>query len=275
VKARPPIVAFRARDSAGGSLRAYRRESASWPYHAAHMHGHRFFVLNYFDRGEGELWLPDRSFAVSAGHVFLAPPAALHDTSGVAKMGGFVLEFTADLIPPALSLPAGEPAFAVVPAAERPPWNARLNRLVSEAASARLGSLEATRALLQLVLIDLARLLSPQIKPAAPGGAPLTREVLAVIKRRYAEPSLSLSQVARAVGRSASHVATVVREQTGMTVLEWITERRMEEARRRLRETDEDISIVAERAGYEDPAYFSRVFRRVHGVSARAFRNQR
>jgi AraC family transcriptional activator of pobA len=68
-------------------------------------------------------------------------------------------------------------------------------------------------------------------------------------------------------------VTAVVRAQTGMTVLEWITERRMEEARRRLRETDEDVSIVAERVGYEDPAYFARVFRRTHGMSARDFRN--
>src|SRR5471030_3017132 len=84
---------------------------------------------------------------------------------------------------------------------------------------------------------------------------------------------VQVSQVARAAGRSPSHVTAVVRAQTGMTVLEWITERRMEEARRRLRETDEDVSIVAERVGYEDPAYFALVFRRTHGMSARDFRN--
>jgi AraC-like DNA-binding protein len=272
VKARPPIVAFRTRDSAGGSLRAYRRESTPWPHHAAHMHGHRFFVLNYYDRGEGQVRLPGEVKTVSSGHVFLAPPAALHDTAGIAKMGGWIVEFTADLIPPTLSLPAGAPAFAVVPLAERAAWTARLTRLVKEAGSARLGSLEATRALLQLVLIDLARLLT---SGATADAGPLSREVMALIKRRYAEPGLSLSQVARAAGRSASHVSHVVREETGMTVLEWITERRMEEARRRLRETDEDVSIIAERAGYEDPAYFARVFRRVHGISARTFRNTR
>jgi AraC-like DNA-binding protein len=280
VKARPPIVPFRARDSAGGSLRAYRRESQRWPYHAADMHGHKFFVLNYFDRGEGELRLPDRSVRLAAGHIFLAPPGELHDSSGIARMGGWVLEFTGDLVPQSavLSLPGRRfqaPAFAVVPQGERASWTWRLDRLVAEVQGARLGSLDVARALLQVVLVDLARLLVPAAKPSRSSGAPLFREVLAVIDRRHAEPKLSLAEVARAVGRSPSHVSAVVREQTGMTVLEWITEQRMEEARRRLRETDEDVGIVGERVGYPDPAYFARVFRRTHGMSARDFRNAR
>ena len=93
-----------------------------------------------------------------------------------------------------------------------------------------------------------------------------------VIDRNFAEPGVSLSAVARAVGRSPSHVTALVRRETGMTVLEWLTERRMAEARRRLRDTDEDVAIVAERVGYLDPAYFARLFRREHGVSPRAFR---
>jgi AraC-like DNA-binding protein len=278
VKERPPIVAFRARESAGGSLRAYARDSRPWPFHSARMHGHRFYDLNYFHRGEGEVRLPDRSVRIGPGHVFLAPPGELHDTSGIAHMGGWIVEFTAEMIPagaplavPGQRLPTV--VFAVVPQAERASWEERLTRLVAEAGGAKLGSMEATRALLQLLLIDLARLLSPEkLKPTA---APLLREVLAIIDRRFAEPRLSLAEVARAAGRSTSHVSALVRGQTGLTVVEWITERRMEEARRRLRETDEDVGIVAERVGYLDPAYFARVFRRVHGLSARDFRNAR
>src|SRR6266545_936000 len=97
---RPAIVSFRAHDSAGGSLRVYRRESARWPYHAARMHGHRFFVINYYDRGEGSVRLPDETVAVAVGHVLLAAPGQLHDTSGIAHMGGWVVEFTGDVLGP-------------------------------------------------------------------------------------------------------------------------------------------------------------------------------
>jgi AraC-like DNA-binding protein len=288
-KARPPIVMFRTGDAAAGALRAYRRESARWPYHAARMHGHRFFVLNYFDRGDGQLRLPGRTVRVRPGHVFLAAPGALHDTSGVASMGGWVVEFTPELLARAEGASPllvarsdgswlmiagrrlGRPGFAEVPATDRASWGERLQKLALEAGTARLGSIEAIRALLELLLIDLARLLVPDARAAA-AAPPLLHEVFKVIDRNFAEPGVSLSAVARAVGRSPSHVTALVRRQTGMTVLEWLTERRMAEARRRLRDTDEDVSIVAERVGYLDPAYFARLFRREHGVSPRAFR---
>lgn len=287
-RARPPIVTFRAGDAAAGALRAYRRESARWPYHAARMHGHRFFVLNYFDRGEGELRLPGRTLRVRPGAVLVTAPGELHDTAGVSAMGGWVVEFTPELLArpegSSLLLPrsggswlslAGRrverPAFAEVPAADRASWDDRLQRLAREARAARAGSIEAIRAILELLLVDLARLLVPGARAAA-SGSPLLNEVFNVIDRRFAEPGVSLSDVARAVGRSPSHVTALVRRETGMTVLEWLTERRMAEARRRLRDTDEDVAIVAERVGYLDPAYFARLFRREHGVSARAFR---
>ena len=78
--------------------------------------------------------------------------------------------------------------------------------------------------------------------------------------------------VARAVGRSGAHVASVVRQETGRTVGEWIREVRMAEARRRLRGTDEQVEVLAQRVGYADVTHFIRVFRRVHGVTPAAWR---
>ena len=64
----------------------------------------------------------------------------------------------------------------------------------------------------------------------------------------------------------------MVREQTGLTVLEWIQERRLDEARRRLRDTDEDVAIVAERVGIGSVNHFIRVFQRAHGLSPGVWR---
>jgi AraC family transcriptional activator of pobA len=257
------------------------------------MHGHRFFVLNYYDRGVGEVRLPQEVVRVAAGHVLLAAPGELHDTSGIAHMGGWVVEFAGDLLGPqaagpSLVLPrtdgtpwlafAGrhfdKPAHAEVPAGERPAWAQRFERLERETLGAGLGSREAIRALLHLLLVDLARLLAPSDRVVRAPRSPLLSEVFGVIERRYAEPKLSLAAIARAVGRSPSHVTAVLRIETGMTVLEWLTERRMAEARRCLQETDENVAIIGERVGYLDPGYFARVFRRGHGMSARSYRRE-
>ena len=53
---------------------------------------------------------------------------------------------------------------------------------------------------------------------------------------------------------------------------QWITERRLIEARRLLAETTWPVAEVAGRVGFTDPGYFARVFRRDHGVSPQAWR---
>jgi len=71
---------------------------------------------------------------------------------------------------------------------------------------------------------------------------------------------------------SPGHLTTTVRQLTGRTVLQWIVERRMAEARRRLIDTDEDIDVLGERCGFPDPTHFIRTFRRHHQTTPQAWR---
>ena len=73
-------------------------------------------------------------------------------------------------------------------------------------------------------------------------------------------------------GTLAGHLTTVVRRKTGRTVLEWIGERRMAEARKLLVETDLPVEEVGRRVGYADAHYFVRVFRRGHGATPLGWR---
>ena len=283
VPRRPPIVRFPTTAASTGLLHIYRREAGPRPVHAARMHGHRFFDVSYFEGGVGEVRLPLETVRVETGTVLIMAPGALHDTTGAAHLGGWILEFTGDLLGPGASLGApwlvvaGRrielPAHVEVPPEQRAEWERRFARLAREAEGRDAGSREALRALLALLLVDLARLLPPAPRPTATGSA-LLNEVFTVIEDRYPEPGLSLAGIARAVGRSPSHVTAVVRAGTGMTVLEWLTDRRMAEARRRLQETDEDVAIIAERVGYRDATYFARLFSRTHGISPRTYRRR-
>jgi AraC family transcriptional activator of pobA len=55
-------------------------------------------------------------------------------------------------------------------------------------------------------------------------------------------------------------------------VQDWIVERRMAQARRLLVETDLTVGEIASRVGYADPGYFTRLFRRMHGVTPLGWR---
>ena len=73
--------------------------------------------------------------------------------------------------------------------------------------------------------------------------------------------------MARAVGLTLSHLAPVIRRRTGQSAQEWIVEGRMAEACRLLVGTDLSVEEISRRAGYGDPSYFLRFFKRAHGAT--------
>lgn len=156
-------------------------------------------------------------------------------------------------------------------AADRPAWNARLAALWAELHRDDDGHVDAVAAQLTLLLVALARLAGSPDPGAGTRADPLVAEVFDVIEAHYHD-GISLADVARTVGLTPGHLTTVVRERTGRTVLEWITERRMAEARRLLLHTELSVARVAGRVGYNDPAYFTRAFRRTHGTPPSAWR---
>lgn len=96
---------------------------------------------------------------------------------------------------------------------------------------------------------------------APPGHKRLADEVVEVIERRFAD-RLSLASVAAELSRSPASIARTVREVTGRSVVELIAERRMQEARVLLVESDLSVAEIASRVGYRSLGYFHRAFRK-------------
>jgi AraC family transcriptional regulator, transcriptional activator of pobA len=158
-----------------------------------------------------------------------------------------------------------------VPAVERSDWVRTIDALERELAGRRDGYQQAALAHLTLLLVNVARLASDVLGDLRRSNERLLAEVFEVIERRYAEP-LSLRDVAAALNLTPGHLTTAVRRKTGRTVQDWITERRLTEARRLLAETDLPVAEVGRRTGYPDAGYFARTFRRQHGVPPRTWR---
>jgi two-component system response regulator YesN len=92
------------------------------------------------------------------------------------------------------------------------------------------------------------------------------------IDHHYMDPNISLQVVANLVGHSPSHFCTVFGEATGRTFKAYLTDLRVRRARELLRTTTLRTAEVSEQVGYNDPHYFSFVFRRSTGLSPREFR---
>ncbi|MBD2435914.1 helix-turn-helix domain-containing protein [Nostoc sp. FACHB-110] len=100
---------------------------------------------------------------------------------------------------------------------------------------------------------------------------PLLSRVFRFIEMNY-HNSISLREVAEAVSRSPAYLTDLVRRETGKTVLCWIVERRMVEARRLLIETDQSVEQIAEAVGYLDRRHFGRQFLRLHNTTPQTWR---
>ncbi|WP_110589460.1 AraC family transcriptional regulator [Microbacterium suaedae] len=104
-------------------------------------------------------------------------------------------------------------------------------------------------------------------------GTPLER-ALHYLEERV-DGHVQVSELAALVGVSPSHLAALFRDATGGGVLAHHNSLKMARARQLLDTTDMSIAEIGRRVGRPDQFYFSRQFRRVHGMSPRAYRQQR
>ena len=93
------------------------------------------------------------------------------------------------------------------------------------------------------------------------------------IRRNYDNPRLSLQDISNYVGISNSHFCTLFRRETGMTINQYITEVRLERARKLLRETSDSVTRVSALCGYTDNNYFGRLFHKTYGMTPMEYRD--
>lgn len=84
---------------------------------------------------------------------------------------------------------------------------------------------------------------------------------------------LSLEALSAELGVSKSYLNIIFRQETGHAPMDFFIELRMQEACRLLEDGHMRVNEVAAALGYDDPYYFSRVFRRHTGFSPRDYRN--
>ncbi|WP_243076580.1 AraC family transcriptional regulator [Microbacterium sp. SS28] len=116
----------------------------------------------------------------------------------------------------------------------------------------------------------LTRIAADSILPA--DGSPLERAM------RYLEArvdgNIQIAELASIVGMSPSHLSALFRQATGGGPGAFHTSLKMARARGLLDTTQMTVTEIAIAVGYSDPLYFSRHFRRVHGVSPTTYRAQ-
>lgn len=90
--------------------------------------------------------------------------------------------------------------------------------------------------------------------------------------RGHLDRRISLAELAQRACLSPSHYSAVFRRRHGYAPIDWLIRQRIHRACSMLQSHPDKISVIAASVGIEDPYYFSRVFRKVMGVSPEKFR---
>jgi AraC family transcriptional regulator, arabinose operon regulatory protein len=89
---------------------------------------------------------------------------------------------------------------------------------------------------------------------------------------QHVDAQVKLTQLARQFGASVSRLSALFRERMGYAPMDYFSRLKIQRACFLLDTTSADVKEVSAQLGFSDPYYFSRAFKRVMGVSPRAYR---
>lgn len=92
-----------------------------------------------------------------------------------------------------------------------------------------------------------------------------------IIHKKYRE-NISVAAISEEVYLTPNYISLIFKQETGETITEYITKVRIEAAKELLETTDFKVLEVAEMVGYDNPHYFSKVFKKYTGVLPVKFR---
>ena len=127
--------------------------------------------------------------------------------------------------------------------------------------------------LLRQIFIRMQRQLSRRPKA---GGGYLEMEIEAAVRhfQTHYNTALNIEEYAASRGISTSWFIRNFKEFTGFTPMQYIRTIRMSSAQSLLETTEYNVAEISDIVGYENPLYFSRIFKKQHGISPSEFRRQ-
>lgn len=250
--------------------------------HEYRIHPHRHLGLSQvfvLHQGQGTASLDGKTVPVTAPLVLVIPEFCVHDFAWSDDVEGKVFSVATELVHQLeqglgglnavfdrlqmLSVDADAEVFERV--------DELYQEYLSDPDSWRAGSLAAE---VYRVGVTLARLVEAQTEAGeaeAEQSGRYVKRFQHLVNQHYTE-HMSVEDYASQLGVTPQHLSSLCRQETGLSALGLIHQRVLLEARRCLRYTAMPVSRIAYQLGFQDPAYFTRFFKRHGGESPKEYR---
>ena len=263
------------------SYLAYRYATHSFPYL---WHYHPEYELTLILEGSGERMVGDSVEYFSPGDLVLLGPGLPHTWVSDSSSAAVVIQFSEAFIAPFLRYPECERIRQLLVQSSQGLYfavdglaDSRLLRAIEDLPESRAAARITHLLEILQALADRGSgaksLTSPYFAPTA--GKKTEGRISKVFQyiHRYSAETIALKEMADLINLSESAFCKFFKRTTGKTFSEYIADIRIGHACHLLSETDDTISTIAYRSGFDSLTYFNRVFLRKKGVRPREFRN--
>lgn len=232
-------------------------------------HKHTDYELYYLIEGERHLFVKDRFYTAVAGDIFLIAPGIEHRTLDTDRKG--YRRITCNISP--LLLPRGtapEQALYFVRPDHQTAADLQKEANVLCCDTSPLTQFAAVLKMLSLLLS------TPEYRPQQPQVSPTLAkiaEILTYLELHYTDP-VNLTILSEKFFISEYYLCRLFKEYTGRTILVFLTELRIQHARKLLLDTNFPVSQIAKQSGFGSVSAFTAAFRRSMNCSPRDYRHQ-
>lgn len=246
-------------------------------------HRHDFYHVIWVEAGSGQHVIDSVRHLVRPQSLFFMAPGQIHDLELSDDTTGFTINFSAEFF--ALQL-QNKNLLTEIPVydgdnriqalyldpAQALDVRALFEQISAEYHEEHYGAQDVIRSLLYILLVKASRLAAPGgVADASRRNLLLARRFKALLEEEFARLQDAAEYAARLrVTERALTEAT--RRALGATAAQLIRDRVMLEAKRLLAHAELSVAAIGEQLGFEDPAYFSRCFRKHSGRTPLEFR---
>ena len=230
------------------------------------------YLLHYILSGKGTYKTGDKIYTLEAGQLFLAPPET-------------TIYYCADEEDPweyywvGFSGPAAKILLAQMPFNRKKPiWRPAEGELFRQRLldiyNNRGSDYPAALRMAGYLQVALSTLLESSVKQKEDSLEEYARSGAAFLQQNYSA-DVSIEDVAQNVGVSRSYLYRAFQKEFGCSPSVYLTNYRIQRAMQLLRHSSLAVSVIAISVGFDDPLYFSRVFRRATGLSPTEYRTKK
>lgn len=247
-------------------------------------HKHNFFICVLFTKGNGTHQIDFNTYPIQSGSVFFLKPGQAHHWEFKTQPEGYIFFHTQDFYEnPYLNEKLNKfpfycsnknPPFLVLSQHEMDDFKPHYEELIREYYNNSIYRNLKIFSLLNLIYIELSRFYTSSdksVKIVSPNNMKIITKLEYTIEAHYKDEK-SPRFYANKLFVSSKHLNRIIKSSLNKTTTDLITDRVVLEAKRLMVHTENSLTAISYTLGYQDYAYFSRVFKRKTGISPKKFK---